>query len=65
MTKYLKKKNTAGSFSFFDQKFQFSILWTSKLQKKPSALKREPPALFLVLWVIFALLDPGPDPQHS
>ncbi len=38
----------------------------SKLQKKPSALKREHPALqymkflifFLLLWVIFALLDP-------
>ena len=38
----------------------------SKLQEKPSALKREHPALqkmkfmnfFLCLWVIFALLDP-------
>jgi hypothetical protein len=38
----------------------------SKLQKKPSALKREHPALqnikflnfFLFLWVIFALPDP-------
>jgi hypothetical protein len=37
-------------------------------QKKPSALKREHPALenmkilyfFLFLWVIFALLDPKP-----
>jgi hypothetical protein len=50
----------------------------SKLQEKPSALKREHPALqkmtfilfFLCLWVIFALLDPdpgiplNPDPQH-
>ncbi len=42
---------------------------TSKLQKKPSALKREHPALqnmkflsfYLFLWVIFALLDPDPD----
>ncbi len=40
----------------------------SKLQKKPSALKRGYPALqnmnfkkfFLLLWVIFALLDPDP-----
>ncbi len=39
---------------------------TSKLQKKPSALKREHPALqnmkfFLLLWLIFVLLDPDPD----
>ncbi len=41
-----------------------------KLQEKPSALKREHPALqnmkiqyfFLFFWVIFALLDPDPDP---
>jgi hypothetical protein len=41
----------------------------SKLQKKPLALKRKHPALqnmkflkfFLLLWVIFALLDPDPD----
>jgi hypothetical protein len=40
-----------------------------KLQKKPSALKREHPALknikflnfFLLSWVIFALLDPDPE----
>jgi hypothetical protein len=43
-------------------------LKTSKLQEKPSTLKREHPALqkmkfinfFLFLWVIFALLDPDP-----
>ncbi len=43
----------------------------SKLQEKPSALKREHPALkkikfirfFLCLWVIFALLDPDPYPD--
>jgi hypothetical protein len=41
-----------------------------KLQEKPTALKREHPALqnmkilyfFLYLWVIFALLDPDPEP---
>jgi hypothetical protein len=41
---------------------------TSKLQKKPSALKRGHPALinmkflnfFLLLWAIFVLLDPDP-----
>jgi hypothetical protein len=41
-----------------------------KLQEKPSALKREHPALhkmknlsfFLFFGVIFALLDPDPDP---
>jgi hypothetical protein len=44
----------------------------SKLQEKPSALKREHPALekpkfftfFLCLWVIFALLDPDTDPRN-
>jgi hypothetical protein len=44
-------------------------LLMSKLQEKPSALKREHPALqkmkfinfFLCLCVIFALLDPDPD----
>jgi hypothetical protein len=46
---------------------------TSNLQEKPSALKREHPALqnikflnfFLFLWVIFALLDPGPDSESG
>ncbi len=43
---------------------------TSKLQEKPSVLIIEHQALrnmflnfFLVLWVIFALLDPDPDPD--
>jgi hypothetical protein len=42
----------------------------SKLQEKTLALKREHPALqkkeffklFQCLWIIFALLDPDPDP---
>ncbi len=42
---------------------------TSKLQEKPSALKREHPEhqnlkcvhFFLFSWVIFVLLDPGLD----
>jgi hypothetical protein len=42
---------------------------TPKLQEKPSALKREHPALqnmkflyfFQFMWVIFALLDPDPN----
>jgi hypothetical protein len=45
----------------------------SKLQEKPSALKRGHPTLqnmnfykfFLLLWVIFALLDPGPDSESG
>ncbi len=45
----------------------------SKLQKKPSALKRKHPALqnmkflnfFLLSWVIFVLLDPYPDPDSK
>ncbi len=43
----------------------------SKLQEKPSALRRELPALqnmkflsvFLFLWVIFACLNPDPDSE--
>jgi hypothetical protein len=43
----------------------------SKLQKQPSALERGHPTLqnmkfckfFLLLWVIFALLDLDPDPD--
>jgi hypothetical protein len=43
------------------------------LQKKPSALRKEHPALqnmkflniFLLLWVIFAFLDPDPDPDSE
>ncbi len=46
---------------------------TSKLQKKPSALKRGHPTLqnmnfnkfFLLLRVIFALLDPDPDSESG
>jgi hypothetical protein len=45
----------------------------SKLQKKPSALNRGHPTLqnmnfykfFILLWVIFALLDPDPDPDSE
>jgi hypothetical protein len=45
----------------------------SKLQKKPSAFKRGHPTLqnmnfdkfFLLLWVIFALLDPDPDSESG
>jgi hypothetical protein len=46
----------------------------SKLQKKSSALKRGHPTLqnrnfykifFLLLWVIFALLDPDPDSESG
>jgi hypothetical protein len=46
------------------------LLRAPKLQEKPLALKREHPEIqnmkflyfFLLLWVIFALLDPNPDP---
>jgi hypothetical protein len=68
----LKKKK----YSKFGQK-QFThpqaSMRTSKLKKKPSALKRENPALqnmkflyfFLLLWVIFALLDLDPDSESG
>jgi hypothetical protein len=45
---------------------------TSELQKKPSALQREHPALqnmkvlnFFLVWVIFALLDPDPNSEYG
>ncbi len=42
----------------------------SRLQKKPPAHKRGHPTLqnmefFLLLWAIFALLDPDPDPYSN
>jgi hypothetical protein len=64
--------------TFLDRKLQITYPWASikdaqamRVQEKPSALKREHPALqnnlkilyfFLYLWVIFALLDPDTDP---
>jgi hypothetical protein len=69
------KKFTAENFYLFIiiKNYNLPIPWhpqrTSKLQEKPSALKREHSALqnmkfhnfFLFLWVIFALLDPDPE----
>ncbi len=57
-----------------NKNYNWSIFWIkNKLQEKPSTLKREHPALqnmkflnfFLFLWVIFALLDPDPDPESG
>ncbi len=69
-------KYTAEKFFiyFFDKKIAIYLSpglrkkRTSKPQEKPSALKREHPALqnmkfhhfYLFLWVIYALLDPDP-----
>jgi hypothetical protein len=83
MTKSLKNLQQKGGKIFFDLTISRPSERTSKLQKKPSALKRKHPALqnmkflnsFLLLWVIFALLDPdpvsdltesgsNPDPKH-
>ncbi len=74
ITKNLKKI-TAKKLNFFGIKnYNLPIprppQRTFKLQKKPSALKRGHPTLqnmnflkfFLLLWVIFALLYPDPDP---
>jgi hypothetical protein len=69
-----RRKHTAKKYYFI---FEFSgslgLHRASKLQKKPSALQRENPALqnmkflnfsyFRESWVIFALLDPNPDPR--
>jgi hypothetical protein len=67
MTKKLKKITAETFFYFFGIKnYNLPIPRppqpTSKLQKKPSAIKREHPALqnmtflnyFLLLWIIFA-----------
>ncbi len=71
--KLKKKIQLKKYYLFFVQKLQFYLsqhprppLQTSKLQEKPSALKREHPALqkmkfidsLLFSWVSFALLDP-------
>ncbi len=62
---------------YFDQKLQFTLSLglhkgrSSYVHEKPSALKREHPALqnmktfLVVLWVIFALLDPDPESGSS
>ncbi len=70
----MEKKITAKKIKFFYIKnYNLPIPRpperTFKLQKKPSALKRKHPALenmkflnfFLLLRVIFILLDPDPD----
>jgi hypothetical protein len=61
-----KKKSNFCFIKTYNLPIPRPLLRMSKLQKKPSALKREHPALqnmkflhfFLLLWVIFALLDP-------
>jgi hypothetical protein len=78
MTKNLKTFTAENFFKyFFDKKCHLPISRppnrTSKLQKKPSALEREHPALqnmkflkfVLFLWVIFALLGPDPDSESG
>jgi hypothetical protein len=65
----LKKIIPLEKFFFLSLLIKNCNLHVSKLQEKPSALKREQPALqkvkffnfFLCLWVIFAILDPDPD----
>jgi hypothetical protein len=55
------------------EKSKFILRSLLTLQKKPSALKREHPALknmkflnfFLLLWDIFALLDRDPDTEYG
>ncbi len=67
-----KKTAEISFFLFLNQNCNLLILRppkrTSKLQEKPSALKREHPALqkmkfincFIFFWVFFSLLDQGP-----
>ncbi len=63
-----EEKNTVNNFFHF-LLIQNCNLLMSKLQEKPSGLKREHPELqnmkfvnfFLCLWVISALLKPDPD----
>ncbi len=75
MTKYWKKITAEKNiYFFFDQKLQFTFRWSSikyvqvaeeafSSQKRPSnTSKHELLQIFLLLWVIFTLLDPDPDP---
>jgi hypothetical protein len=70
------KKNTAEkkNIFFFDQKLQFTYPEASikcvqvteeacSSQKRPSNTSKH--EFFLLLWVIFALLDPDPDPDYG
>ncbi len=66
MTKNLKKFTAKRKLNFFGLKTTIYLSLglhkrTSTLQKKPSALKREHPAL----QNIYALLDPDPDPESG
>jgi hypothetical protein len=74
MSKKLKKLYSCNFLYFFDQKIAIFLslrLFKGRPQEKPSALKREHPALqkikfftfFLFLWIIFALLNPDPTVQ--
>jgi len=80
MTKNWKLYSWKKKKKILDQKLQFTYPYasykTSKLQKKPSALKREHPALqnvkflnffyfwgsFLPCWIRFRIPNTGPDP---
>jgi hypothetical protein len=67
--------SVSKKFFFFDENCYLLISRPpkklSKLQEKPSALKKEHTALFIFLRVILALLDPDPkisldpDPEHA
>jgi hypothetical protein len=62
--KFTAEKETyfVSSYSYLSSVFEKDVQVTKETQKKPSAPKREHPALenikFLLSWVIFALLDP-------
>ncbi len=75
MTKNWKKITAEKKFKFvFDQKLQFTYPYASikyvqvteeasSSQKRPSNTSKH--EIFLLLWVIFALLDPDPDPYSN
>jgi hypothetical protein len=74
----LRKIQPKKKFIFFDKKFQFTYTPASKLEEKPSALKREHTALQKMKFMNFFYFvcdnfclaesgsnpDPDPNPQH-
>jgi hypothetical protein len=75
MTKTLKKYTAKFFliFRFLSKSAIYLFLGRPKLQEKPSALRREHPALenmkclnfFSILWIILTLLDPDLDTESA
>jgi hypothetical protein len=64
MTK-TEKNLQLKKITFFFQKLQFTYPYASikDVQVNPALQNKNVTIFFLLLWVIFALLDPDPDPD--